>query len=161
MKKLLFITLILLFFISCFAKNDKEITTTSQVPVKFREKQQYGLFNPVTKEVIAQPKYTYIEKYSDGFCLGVIGEEGGLCDVIDSNGNIIFSYETEPLSKTYCFNGIFSFIYDDGIQYYHGLYDSKGKIFFKCDFIYNMNEECIVTKKNKDYIFLFYDENGF
>ncbi|MGN1043705.1 MAG: WG repeat-containing protein [Acutalibacteraceae bacterium] len=158
MKKTIIIFLLL--FTACSVKTKGEQFSYQNSPVKFRNNQKYGLFNPVTKEVIIEPKYTYIENYSKGFCLGVIGEEGGYCDVLDTSGNILYSYKTEPLSCTYCYNGFFYFVNDSNENYYHGLYNYKGEQVFKSNFIYSMNNECIVTRKKSDYIFLFFDSSG-
>lgn len=90
-----------------YTKKGKEQIEDLQTPVKFRNNQNYGLFHPASKQVIVKPNYTYIEDFSNGYCLGIRGEEGGICDVINTVGKVVFSYETAPLSHTYCFNGFF------------------------------------------------------
>ena len=166
MKKILLLCLSLL-LVSC-SKNNATESLNNYSPVRFVYNQKYGLFNPATKEVIVYPRYTYIENFSNGYGLGVLGEEGGTCAVIDTFGNILFSYKTEPLSYTHCYNGFFmvvnydvgnNVIYDQNKEY-HGLYNYKGELVFKTNFIYSMNNECIVTHKKSNYIFLFFDNNG-
>ena len=160
MRKSFFAFVLFILFISCTQRKDKEQIEDLQTPVKFRNNQNYGLFHPTSKQVIVKPNYTYIEDFSNGYCLGIRGKEGGICDVINTVGKVVFSYETAPLSHTYCFNGFFSFVYDKNDKYYHGLYDCKGNEVFVCNFIYGMNDECIVTQKANKYIFLFYDKQG-
>ncbi|WP_288567795.1 WG repeat-containing protein [uncultured Treponema sp.] len=166
MKKI-FIACLSLLFIACTKSINKPLNTYT--PVRFINNEgKYGLFNPDTKEVIVYPRYTYIENFSNGYGLGVLGEEGGTCEVIDTFGNILFSYKTEALSYTHCYNGFFmvvnydvgnNVIYDQNKEY-HGLYNYKGELVFKTNFIYSMNNECIVTHKKSNYIFLFFDNNG-
>ena len=113
MKKIFLLCLSLL-FISC-SKNNATESLNNYSSVRFVYNQKYGLFNPATKEVIVYPRYTYIENFSNGYGLGVLGEEGGTCEVIDTFGNILFSYKTEPLSYTHCYNGFFMVVnYDVG-----------------------------------------------
>jgi len=166
MKKI-FIACLSLLFIACTKSINKPLNTYT--PVRFINNEgKYGLFNPDTKEVIVYPRYTYIEDFSNGYALGILGVEGGTCEVIDTFGNILFSYKTEPLSYTHCYNGFFmvvnydvgnNVIYDQNKEY-HGLYNYKGELVFKTNFIYSMNNECIVTHKKSNYIFLFFDNNG-
>lgn len=89
-----------------------------------------------------------------------MGDEGDVCEIIDASGNILYSYKTEPLSHTYCYNGFFYYINDSNDNYYHGLYNYKGEQVFKSDFIYSMNNECIITKEKSNYVFLFFDSKG-
>lgn len=168
MKKICIVCLSLL-FVACTKENSAEQPLSTYSPVQFiYNEEKYGLFNPDTKEVVVYPRYTYIEDFSSGYGLGVLGVEGGTCEVIDTSGNILFSYKTEPLSYTHCYNGFFMVAdYDvgDDVVYnhkydYHGLYNYKGELVFKTNFIYSMNDECIVTRKKSNYVFLFFDSNG-
>ena len=137
---LLFCLLTTLSFTSCEVKNTtKNKKLADNTPVKFIMENKYGLFNPLTKEVVVNPEYLYIENYSSGFCMASKGSDGELCDIIDLSGKKIFSYRNAPLSNTYCYNGLFSFVYDCNGEYYHGLYNSRGNIVYKSDFIYGMN----------------------
>ena len=96
--KRIFILCLSLLFISCTKHNATESLINS--PVRFIYNQKYGLFNPDTREVILYPRYTYIEPFSDGYGLGILGDEGDVCEIIDTSGNILYSYKTEPLSHT-------------------------------------------------------------
>lgn len=158
MKKI-FILCLSLLFISC-AKHNATESLINCSPVRFVHNQKYGLFNPNTKEVILYPRYTYIEPFSNGYGLGSLGDEGDVCEIIDASGNILYSYKTEPLSHTYCYNGFFYYVNDSNDNYYHGLYNYKGEQVFKSDFIYSMNNECIITKEKSNYVFLFFDSKG-
>ena len=158
MKKLLLLCLPLL-FLACTKQKTVE-SLTNAYPTKFIYNDKYGLFNSKTKEVILYPRYTFIQPFSEGYGLGILGDEGNHCEVIDTSGNILYSYETAPLSHTYCFNGFFYYVKDSDDEYYHGLYDYKGKQVFKCNFIYSMNNECIITKEKSKYAFIFFDKNG-
>ena len=109
MTKRFSVFVLFILFISCTQRKDKEQIEDLQTPVKFRNNQNYGLFHPTSKQVIVKPNYTYIEDFSNGYCLGIRGKEGGICDVINTVGKVVFSYETAPLSHTYCFNGFFFF----------------------------------------------------
>lgn len=158
---LLFCLLTTLSFTSCEVKNTtKNKKLADNTPVKFIMENKYGLFNPLTKEVVVNPEYLYIENYSSGFCMASKGSDGELCDIIDLSGKKIFSYRNAPLSNTYCYNGLFSFVYDCNGEYYHGLYNSRGNIVYKSDFIYGMNDECFITKEKNYYIFNFTNEKG-
>ena len=156
--KRIFILCLSLLFISCTKHNATESLINS--PVRFIYNQKYGLFNPDTREVILYPRYTYIEPFSDGYGLGILGDEGDVCEIIDTSGNILYSYKTEPLSHTYCYNGFFYYVNDSNDNYYHGLYNYKGEQVFRADFIYSMNNECIITKEKSNYVFLFFDSKG-
>ena len=90
MKKIFLLCLSLL-FISC-SKNNTTESLNNYSPVRFVYNQKHGLFNPATKEIILYPRYTYIEPFSNGFGLGITGNEGDVCDILDISGNILFSY---------------------------------------------------------------------
>ena len=158
MKKILLLCLSLL-LVSC-SKNNATESLNNSSPVRFVYNQKYGLFNPETKEVVLYPRYSYIEPFSNGFALGITGNEGDVCDIIDTSGSVLYSYKTEPLSHTYCYNGFFYFVNDSNESYYHGLYNYKGEQVFKSDFIYSMNSECIITKEKSNYVFIFFDNKG-
>ena len=66
----------------------------------------------------------------------------------------------KPLSEFHNLAVHFLYFDDKNDKYYHGLYDCKGNEVFVCNFIYGMNDECIVTQKANEYIFLFYDKQG-
>lgn len=79
MKKI-FILCLSLLFISC-AKHNATESLINCSPVRFVHDQKYVLFNPNTEEVILYPRYTYIEPFSNGYGLGILGMECNVNEV--------------------------------------------------------------------------------